>query len=100
MGRFLLFYSCDLSPLFIKAMRAKMFKMRGCTSEKGQTAFVELDVEFEGKRAFAIWDSVSIGNYFFKARLELNPRLLKKIKGKRCDYLYRGRLVLPRPQDN
>ena len=56
--------------------------------------------EFEGKRAFIIWDSVPLGHYELKARLEINPRLLQKAEDNGWDYFYRGKLVLPRPENN
>jgi hypothetical protein len=74
--------------------------MRGLTLRNGKNTFVDLDLEFEGKRAFAIWDSISVGKYELKARLELDPRQLKKVSDDCCDFEYRGPLVLPRPQDN
>jgi hypothetical protein len=74
--------------------------MRGLTLRNGKQATIELDLEFEGNRAFAIWDSVSLGAYELKARLELNPRLLKKDSSRSCDFVYRGKLVLPRPENN
>jgi len=81
-------------------MRVKSYKMRGLTLRNGKQATIELDLEFEGNRAFAIWDSVSLGAYELKARLELNPRLLKKDTSPGCDFVYRGKLVLPRPENN
>lgn len=81
-------------------MRVKSYKMRGLTLKNGKRAPIEMNVEFEGKRAFAIWDSVSLGAYELKARVELNPKLLKKDTSLSCDFVYRGKLVLPRPEDN
>ncbi len=81
-------------------MRVKMYKMRGLAVANGRNSFVELDVEFEGKRAFIIWDSVTVGNYQIKARLEIDRKLLQKAEGRGCDFLYRGELVLPRPENN
>ena len=81
-------------------MRVKSYKMRGLTLKNGKQASVELDLELEGKRAFAIWDSVSFGAYELKARVELNPKLLKKDTSLSCDFVYRGELVLPRPENN
>ena len=83
-----------------KGMRVKSYKLRGLTLKNGKPATIELDLEFEGKRAFAIWDSVSLGAYELKARLELNPKLLKKDSSLSCDFVYRGELVLPRPENN
>lgn len=81
-------------------MRAKLYKMRGLAVRQGQTAFSNFDLEFEGKRAFVIWDSVTLGSYLLKARLEIDPNLLLKDTGREWDYLYRGKVVLPRPENN
>jgi len=83
-----------------KGMRVKSYKLRGLTLKNGKQATIEMDLEFEGKRAFAIWDSVSVGAYELKARVELNPKLLKKDTSLCCDFVYRGELVLPRPENN
>lgn len=79
---------------------SKMYKMRSLAVENGKNAFIDLDLEFEGKRAFIIWDSINLGNYELKARLEIDPKLLQKVDRSSCDYIYCGKLVLPRPQDN
>jgi hypothetical protein len=81
-------------------MRVKSYKMRGLTLKNGKRATIEMDLEFEGSRAFAIWDSVSLGAYELKARVELNPKFLKKDTSLSCDFVYRGKLVLPRPENN
>lgn len=81
-------------------MRVKSYKMRGLTLKNGIEAAIEMDLEFEGNRAFAIWDSVSLGAFELKARVELNPKLLKKDASLCCDFVYRGELVLPRPENN
>jgi hypothetical protein len=82
-------------------MRTKMYKMRSLAVGNGPKPPVDLDLEFEGKRAFVIWDSVTLGKFQFKARLEINPKLLQRLeRASSCDYLYCGQLVLPRPQDN
>jgi len=81
-------------------MRVKSYKMRGLTLKNGKQAAIELNLEFEGKRAFIIWDSVSLGAYELKARVELNPKFLKKDTSRGCDFVYRGKLVLPRPENN
>jgi hypothetical protein len=83
-----------------KGMRVKSYKMRGLTLKNGKPAAIEMALEFEGSRAFAIWDSVSLGAYELKARVELNPKFLKKDTSLSCDFVYRGKLVLPRPEDN
>jgi len=77
-----------------------MYKMRGLTVKNGRPSFVNLDLEFEGSRAFVIWDSVIFGAYLLKARLEIDPGLLLKDSGRGWDYLYRGKLELPRPDLN
>ncbi len=81
-------------------MRIKMYKLRSLTVEHGKKAFVDLHLEFEGKRAFIIWDSVPLGEYELKARLEIDPRMLQKSCARGCDFFYRGELVLPRPENN
>jgi hypothetical protein len=81
-------------------MRVKSYKMRGLTHRNGQNTFVDLDVEFEGTRAFAIWDSICVGKYELKARLEIDPKFLKKVASDCCDFEYKGELVLPQPQNN
>jgi hypothetical protein len=78
----------------------KTYKMRGQTVQNGKNAFVDLNLEFEGKRVFAIWDTIPIGNYQLKARLEIDPRQLKRTNHTGCDFLYEGELVLPRPENN
>jgi hypothetical protein len=83
-----------------KGMRVKSYKLRGLTLKNGKQASVELDLEFEGKRAFAILDSVPLGAYELKARVELNPKFLKKDTSLCCDFVYGGELVLPRPENN
>ncbi len=81
-------------------MRAKLYKMRSLAVENGPHTPLDLELEFEGKRAFVIWDSVTLGNYQLKARLEIDPKLLQKTETNVCDYFYCGKLVLPRPEDN
>ncbi len=67
---------------------------------KGKREFIHLDLEFEGKRAFVIWDSISLGNYLLKARVEIDPRLLRADSGRQCDFVYSGELILPLPENN
>jgi hypothetical protein len=83
-----------------QGMHVKSYKLRGLTLKNGKQATIEMDLEFEGKRAFAVWDSISLGAYELKARVELNPKLLKKDTSLCCDFVYRGELVLPRPENN
>ncbi len=82
-------------------MRVKMQKrLRHFSLDNGQQAPVNLPLEFEGRRVFIIWDLVVLGRHQFKARIEIDPRLLEQLNRQGTDYSYRGRLVLPRPQDN
>ena len=82
-------------------MHLKMRKrLRHLARENGRGKLFELPLEFEGKRAFVIWDWAVLGGQQFKARIEINPKLLRRIDGSGWDYSYRGQLVLPRPQDN
>jgi hypothetical protein len=82
-------------------MRTKTFyRMRSLAVRNGKTSFINLELEFEGKRAYVIWDSIALGAYLLKARLEIDPELLLKDTGREWDYLYRGKVVLPRPENN
>ncbi len=81
-------------------MRPKKYTVRSLTLGHGKDSFVELNLEFEGKRAFVIWDSISVGNYQLKARLEIDPHLLQKDDDSESDFLYCGELILPRPENN
>ncbi len=67
---------------------------------KGKTESIDLDLEFDGKRAFVVWDSVQVRGFLLKARLEIDPKLLRADSGRGCDYVYRGELVLPNPELN
>lgn len=81
-------------------MQAKLYKVRGRAVAKGKLEFIDLDLEFDGKRAFVIWDSISVGDYLLKARVEIDPQFLHADSGRGCDYVYRGELVLPNPVNN
>ena len=81
-------------------MRVKSYKLQGLTLKNGKQAAIEMDLEFEGKRSFAIWDFVSVGAYELKARVELNLKLLKKDISLCCDFVYRGELVFSRSENN
>jgi hypothetical protein len=81
-------------------MRIKLYKMRSQSSKQGKKSPVQLPLEFEGARAYVIWDSLVVGNYELKARVEINPKLLRKDLSGGCDYVYRGRLILPQPEHN
>jgi hypothetical protein len=85
---------------WLSGMHAKMYRMRSLAMENGTRSFIDLDLEFEGVRAFVIWDTITLGEFQFKARLEIDPTLLQKDAGDAWDFLYRGDLVLPRPQNN
>ena len=78
----------------------KTYKMRGQTFSGGENSFVDLDLEFEGKRAFIIWEEMELGNFQLQARMEIDPRLLQRVEDRTCDYVYHGELVLPRPENN
>ena len=82
-------------------MRLKLRKrLRHLARDKGHGQFLELPLEFEGKRAFVVWDWAVLGQCRFTARIEINPKLLQRIGGTHTDYCYHGQLVLPRPEDN
>ncbi len=81
-------------------MRIKLYTMRSLALDQGKNTFVDLQLEFEGERAFVVWDSVNVGGYELKARLEIDPELLQRGGGRGCDFFYRGELVLPRPENN
>jgi hypothetical protein len=81
-------------------MQVKLYKMRSLTHQDGKKRLVDLELEFEGKRAYAILDSIPLGNYRFTARIELDPKRLRKSTDQCCDYFYSGKLVLPRPENN
>ena len=81
-------------------MRGKLYKMRGRALGKGKAEFIDLDLEFDGKRAFVVWESVNVRGFLLKARLEIDPKLLRADSGCGCDYVYRGELVLPNPELN
>ena len=67
----------------------------------GNHSHINLPLEFEGNRAFAIWDTVNIRGYRFKMRIEVNPKLLRKKGGNQNPaYQYCGKLPLPRPELN
>jgi hypothetical protein len=78
----------------------KQYTMRGLALEKGKRTFRNLGLEFEGARAFVIWDSVTCGDYEFKTRLEIDPKRLRKTQSAGWDFFYHGSLELPCPQDN
>jgi hypothetical protein len=79
-------------------MRAKIYKVRSQAPSKSN--FIEVNMEFDGDRAFVVLDSIHLGKFELKARVEIDPALLQAAAGRGCDYFYRGQLVLPRPEHN
>lgn len=63
---------------------------------------VDLPLAFEGERVFAIWDTADLGDFQLLARIELNPRLLKRLRGRMSKNIFRyiGKLDLPQPENN
>jgi hypothetical protein len=87
--------------LLTEGMRVnKQKRRRHLSLDNGQGALVDLPLEFEGRRVFVLWDLVVLGRHQFKARIEIDPKLLERSNGPGGSYTYRGHLVLPRPQDN
>jgi hypothetical protein len=78
----------------------KTYTLRSRTVGNGENSVADLPLEFDGRRAFVIWDTISLGEYQLKARVEIDPKRLKRAQRRPWDYFYRGELVLPRPQDN
>jgi len=99
-GFFYKAYCRIAKPININRMRAKSYKVRGQAVAKGKLKLIDLDLEFDGKRAFVVWDSITLGNFLLKARLEIDPQLLHADPARSCDYVYRGELVLPNPEHN
>ena len=81
-------------------MRRKTYTVRSVTVDNGKNSVIDLCLEFDGNRAFVVWDKVLFGEFELKARLEIDPRRLKKARSSVCDFFYRGELVLPRPENN
>jgi hypothetical protein len=81
-------------------MQTKMYRMRGVTVENGKRDVLNLNLEFEGERAFVVLDTLPLGALELKTRLEIDPDLLQKGSGRDWDFLYRGNLVLPQPRNN
>jgi len=77
-----------------------MYKMRSVARENGQQTPVDLNLEFEGKRAFVIWDTITLGKFELKARVEIDPAFLQAATRPDCDFLYNGQLVLSRAENN
>jgi hypothetical protein len=80
-------------------MRSKKFTVRSLTLGQDKNSSI-LNLEFEGKRAFVIWDSIALGDYKIEARMEIDPMLLQEGAGKDSDFLYCGELILPKPENN
>ena len=70
-------------------MRENTYKLRSLTVRNGKNTILELNLEFEGRRAFVVWDQVKLGDFELKARLEIDPKLLQKNE-ENCEYLYLG----------
>jgi hypothetical protein len=81
-------------------MRSKTYKMRSLTPSGDTNTFIDLPLQFEGCRAYAIWDSIAVGPLRLQVRLEIDPALLQKVAYRGCDYFYRGELILPQPRNN
>jgi hypothetical protein len=81
-------------------MHVKLYKIRSLKSDQGKTNSIDMELEFEGERAFVIWDSITVGGFMLKARVEIDPLLLQEGAGRGFDFYYRGELVLPRPENN
>lgn len=81
-------------------MRSQRFKVQGLTLHKGQGKVFDLPLEFEGDRAFVIWDTARSGNLVLETRVEIDPGLLQKLENCGCDFFYCGHLMLPRPEAN
>ena len=63
-------------------------------------ALKDFQLEFEGDRAYLVWDVFSLGSLLIKARVELNPRLLRRSDARSSNYYYRGKITLPSPETN
>ena len=77
-----------------------MYTLRSLTVKNGKNTLVELDLEFDGHRAFVIWDSIVCGKYRLKTLLEIDPERLIRMGDCERDYEYRGAIELPRPENN
>jgi hypothetical protein len=77
-----------------------MYTLRSLALKNGKNTMVELALEFDGHRAFVIWDSIGCGNYRVKALLEIDPARLIRMGECERDYEYCGEIELPRPENN
>ncbi len=75
-------------------------RLRARTGFAGRSAEFNFPLEFEGHRAYVIFDSVNLGKLLFKTRIEIDPKLVQKLSRGGKDYCYRGELDLPRPENN
>jgi len=85
--------TCKAAGVTVR-IRAKTNRMAG---KKVQMHF---QLDFEGTRAFLVWETFKVGKQIFVARVELNPRLLRRTAGKSSNYSYRGKIALPQPENN
>jgi hypothetical protein len=81
-------------------MRVKTYKLRRLGLETEKTGTVDFNLEFEGERAYVVWDTITLGKFELKARVEIDPNLLQDAARPDCDFFYRGELVLPRAENN
>ena len=66
----------------------------------GKKILMHFPLDFEGTRAYLVWETFKVGKQIFTARVEVNPRLLRRIAGKSSNYSYRGKITLPQPENN
>jgi hypothetical protein len=78
----------------------KMYKLRKLGSQSEETKTMDLKLEFEGTRAYVVWDTIPLGKFELKARVEIDPNLLQDAARPDCDFFYCGELVLPRAENN
>ena len=81
-------------------MRLKQYTLRSLAKDRDKKSSVDLPLEFEGERAFVVWDSLVLGDYELKARVEIDPDLLRRSGKTSCEFTYHGDLVLPCPEHN
>lgn len=81
-------------------MSAKSLTLRSLAVANGERRPIDLELEFEEDRAYVVWDTIHVGEFDLKARIEIDPTLLRKTAQPDCDFLYRGNLVLPNPRHN
>ena len=81
-------------------MQEKPYKMRSLSVKNGKATVIDLKLEFDKGRAFVVWDTIEVGAFSLKARVEIDPGLLQPEAQADFDYIYRGQLILPRPENN